>query len=167
MSEQPRYAVLATERANRASHALDRMTPLEIARLMNREDARAVRAVGRALPAIARAVDAIVVGLAHGGRLFFVGAGTSGRLGVLDAAGRAPTFGASPALVQAGMAGGRAWVCRSREGAAYDPVAAARAVRARVRPGDAVVGVSASAVTPFVRGALSAARRAGAATVLV
>src|SRR5262245_30097045 len=167
MSPQPRYARLATERANRASHALDRMTPLEIARLMNREDARAVRAVGRALPAIARAVNAIVEALAHGGRLFFVGAGTSGRLGVLEAAECPPTFGTSPALVQAVMAGGRASVFRSREGAEDDPAAAARAVRARVRLGDAVVGVTAGAVTPFVRGALAAARRAGAATVLV
>src|SRR5262245_13179597 len=152
MPEHPRYAGLATERANRASHALDRMTPLEIARPMNREDARAVRAVGRALPAIARAVDRIVAALAQGGRLVFVGAGTGGRLGVLEAAECPPTFGTSPRLVQAVMAGGRPSVFRSRQGAEDDPAAAARAVRARVRLGDAVVGVSASAGTPFVRG---------------
>ncbi|MGH7392956.1 MAG: N-acetylmuramic acid 6-phosphate etherase, partial [Candidatus Rokuibacteriota bacterium] len=167
MPPRPRYGRLATERANRASRDLHRMTPLEIARLMNREDARAVRAVGRALPAIARAVDAIVTALAGGGRLFFVGAGTSGRLGVLEAAECPPTFGTPPTLVQAVMAGGRASVFRSREGAEDDATASARAVRARVRRGDAVVGVSASAVTPFVRGALVAARRAGAAPVLV
>ncbi len=167
MPEQPRYAGLATERANLRSRALDRMTPLEIARLMNREDTRAVRAVGRALPVIARAVDAVVAALARGGRLFFVGAGTSGRLGVLEAAECPPTFGTPRSLVQAVMAGGRASVFRSREGAEDDAAAAGRAVRARVKRGDAVVGVSASAVTPFVRGALAAARRAGAVTVLV
>lgn len=167
MPPRPRYGRLATERPNRSSRALDRMTPLEIARLMNREDARAVRAVGRALPAIAHAVDVIVAALAGGGRLFFVGAGTSGRLGVLEAAECPPTFGTPPALVQAVMAGGRGSVFRSREGAEDDPAAAARAVRARVRRGDVLVGVSASAVTPFVRGGLAAARRAGAATVLV
>src|SRR5437660_12389634 len=167
MARTPRFDRLATERRNRASAALDRMDPVAIASLMNREDARAVRAVGRVRHAIARAVDAIVAALAAGGRLFFVGAGTSGRLGVLEAAECPPTFGTPPALVQAIMAGGRASVFRSREGAEDDAGAAARAVRARVRRGDVVVGVSASGVTPFVRTALIAARRRGAATILV
>jgi len=143
------------------------MTPLQIARLMHREDVRAVHAVGRALPAVARAVEAIVAALSRGGRLFFVGAGTSGRLGVLEAAECPPTFGTPPGLVQAVMAGGRASVFRAREGAEDDAHAARRIVRARVRPADALVGVSASAVTPFVLGALETARRAGAVTVLV
>src|SRR5437867_11112330 len=167
MARTPRYHRLATERPNRASAALDRMEPAAIARLMNREDARAVRAVGRVRTAIARAVDAIVVALRAGGRLFFVGAGTSGRLGVLEAAECPPTFGTRPSLVQAIMAGGRASVFRSREGAEDDARAGAQAIRARARAGDVVVGVSASGVTPFVRGALTAARRAGAPTVLV
>jgi N-acetylmuramic acid 6-phosphate etherase len=167
MRPRPRYERLGTERANRASRALDRMTPLQIARLMNREDARAVRSVGRALPAVARAVETIVAALARGGRLFFVGAGTSGRLGVLEAAECPPTFGTRPALVQAIVAGGRSSVFRSREGAEDDARAAARAVGARVRRGDVVVGVSASGVTPFVQAALVAARRRRAATVLV
>src|SRR5262245_34162675 len=167
MARTPRYDRLATERRNAASAALDRMDPRAIARLMNREDARAVRAVGRVSGAIARAVDAIVTALAAGGRLFFVGAGTSGRLGVLEAAECPPTFGTRPSLVQAIMAGGRSSVFRSREGAEDDAAAAARAVRRRVRRGDMVVGVSASGVTPFVRGALAAGRRIGAATVLV
>ncbi|MGH7325859.1 MAG: N-acetylmuramic acid 6-phosphate etherase, partial [Candidatus Rokuibacteriota bacterium] len=102
-----RYERLVTERGNRASRALDRLTALQIARLMNREDQWAVRAVRRALPAVARAVDLVVTALGRGGRLFFVGAGTSGRLGVLEAAECPPTFGTSPALVQAIMAGGR------------------------------------------------------------
>lgn len=162
-----RYERLLTERSARASRALDRMNALEIARLMNREDQTAVRAVRRALPAIARAVNRTVAALAGGGRLFFVGAGTSGRLGVLEAAECPPTFGTPASLVQAIMAGGRAAVFRSREGAEDDRRAAARAVRARVRRGDVVVGVSASGVTPFVRAALAAARQRGAATVMI
>jgi N-acetylmuramic acid 6-phosphate etherase len=162
-----RYAQLSTERSNPASHDLDRLSAREIARLMNREDARAVRAVGRVGPRIAAAVELIVETLSRGGRLFFVGAGTSGRLGVLEAAECPPTFGTSPRLVQAIMAGGRASVFRSREGAEDDEAAAAREVRRRVRAGDLVVGVSASGVTPFVRRALAEARRLGATTALV
>jgi N-acetylmuramic acid 6-phosphate etherase len=162
-----RYARLATERANPRSLDLDRLTPGRIARLMNREDARAVRAVGRVAPRIGAAVELIVEALSRGGRLFFVGAGTSGRLGVLEAAECPPTFGTPPRLVQAIMAGGRASVFRSREGAEDDAPAAAREVRRRVRRGDVVVGISASGVTPFVRAALGEARRRGAATALV
>jgi N-acetylmuramic acid 6-phosphate etherase len=164
---QRSWAGLSTERVNLASRALDRLTPLGIARLMNREDQMAVRRVGRALPAIGRAVDLIVEALTHRGRLFFIGAGTSGRLGVLEAAECPPTFGTPPSLVQAIMAGGRSSVFRSREGAEDDPRAAARAVRARVRRGDVVVGISASGVTPFVRAGLGQARRMGARTILV
>jgi len=143
------------------------MTPGGIAGLMNREDRRAVAAVGRVRPQIAAAVKLVVAALHGDGRLFFVGAGTSGRLGVLEAAECPPTFGTPPRLVQAIIAGGRASVFRSREGAEDDQAAARRAVRGRVRRGDVVVGVSASGVTPFVRAALAAARRRGAATVLV
>ncbi|HEV8586221.1 MAG TPA: N-acetylmuramic acid 6-phosphate etherase [Methylomirabilota bacterium] len=167
MARGVRYERLATERANRASARLDRLDARGIARLMNREDARAVRAVGRAARAIAAAAELIVAALGAGRRLIFAGAGTSGRLGVLEAAECPPTFGTSPRMVQAIMAGGRASVFRSREGAEDDARAAVRAVRARVRAGDVVVGVSASGVTPFVRGALAAARRLGAGTVLV
>src|SRR3989442_14100659 len=143
------------------------MTPREIAALMNREDRRAVLAVGRAQPQIAAAVDMIVAALRDGGHLIFVGAGTSGRLGVLEAAECPPTFGTSRRLVQAIIAGGRGAVFRSREGAEDDAAAARRAVRARVRRGDVVVGISASGATPFVSAALTAARRRGAKTVLV
>jgi len=143
------------------------MTPAGIAALMNHEDRRAVAAVGRVRPHIAAAVKLIVAALQKGGRLFFVGAGTSGRLGVLEAAECPPTFGTPPRLVQAIIAGGRGSVFRSREGAEDDEAAARRVVRARVRRGDVVVGVSASGVTPFVRTALTVARRQGAATVLV
>jgi N-acetylmuramic acid 6-phosphate etherase len=162
-----RYDRLPTERANRSSARLDRLSARAIAALMNREDARAVRAVGREARAIGAAVDLIVRALAARGRLIFVGAGTSGRLGVLEAAECPPTFGTPPRLVQAVMAGGRASVFRSREGAEDDGRAAARAMQARARAGDVVVGVSASGVTPFVRESLAAARRLGARTVLV
>ena len=162
-----RYARLATERANSRSRALDRMTPGAIAALMNREDRRAVAAVGRVRREIASAVKLVVAALARGGRLFFVGAGTSGRLGVIEAAECPPTFGTPPRLVQAIIAGGRGAVFRSREGAEDNGRAARRAVRHRVRRGDVVVGISASGVTPFVRAGLAAARRQGAATVLV
>jgi N-acetylmuramic acid 6-phosphate etherase len=162
-----RYARLSTERANPASLDLDRLSARQIARLMNQEDARAVRAVSRVASRIAAAVELIVASLSRGGRLFFVGAGTSGRLGVLEAAECPPTFGTPPRLVQAIMAGGRASVFRSREGAEDDEAAAAREVRRRVRPGDVVVGVSASGVTPFVHAALREARRRGATTALV
>jgi N-acetylmuramic acid 6-phosphate etherase len=167
MAARVRYERLATERVNPRSARLDRLGARAIATLMNREDRVAVAAVGRVAPAIAAAVDTIVAALAAGGRLFFVGAGTSGRLGVLEAAECPPTFGTRPGLVQAIMAGGRRSVFRSREGAEDDTRAAARTVRARVRRGDVVVGVSASGVTPFVRAALATARRQGAATVLV
>ena len=167
MAARVRYERLATERVNPRSARLDRLGARAIATLMNREDRIAVAAVGRVAPAIAAAVDTIVAALAAGGRLFFVGAGTSGRLGVLEAAECPPTFGTRPGLVQAIMAGGRRSVFRSREGAEDDARAAARTVRARVRRGDVVVGVSASGVTPFVRAALVTARRQGAATVLV
>src|SRR5882672_12913805 len=167
MPSRVRYERLATERVNPRSRRLDRLSPRAIATLMNREDRRAVAAVGRVAPAIGAGVERIVASLARGGRLVFVGAGTSGRLGVLEAAECPPTFGTPRTLVQAIMAGGRASVFRSREGAEDDARAARRAVRARVRRGDVVVGVSASGVTPFVRAALAAAAARGAATILV
>jgi N-acetylmuramic acid 6-phosphate etherase len=167
MRSRVRYERLVTERVNPRSRSLDRLSPRAIATLMNREDRRAVAAVGRVAPAIAAGVERIVASLSRGGRLFFVGAGTSGRLGVLEAAECPPTFGTPRTRVQAIMAGGRASVFRSREGAEDDARAARRAVRGRVRRGDVMVGVSASGVTPFVRAALATAAARGAATILV
>jgi N-acetylmuramic acid 6-phosphate etherase len=162
-----RYDRLPTERADPGTGRLDRLSAVEIARLMNRADRRAVRAVGRAAPAIGRAVDLIVRALSRGGRLVFVGAGTSGRLGVLEAAECPPTFDTPPSLVQAVIAGGRRTVFRSAEGAEDDAPEGARQMRRRVRAGDVVVGIAASGVTPFVRAALREARRRGAATALL
>ena len=162
-----RYYRLPTERPNPRSRDLDHLSAVEIARLMNRTDRAAVAAVGRAARGIGQAVDVIVARLSRGGRLLFVGAGTSGRLGVLEAAECPPTFDTRPALVQAVIAGGRRAVFRSAEGAEDNAAEGARAIRRHARRGDVVVGIAASGVTPFVRAALDAARRRKAATVLV
>ena len=162
-----RYDRLPTERPNPRSRALHRLSPVAIARLMNRADRQALNAVGSAAPAIGRAVRAIVASLRRGGRLIFVGAGTSGRLGVIEAAECPPTFNTGPGQVQAIMAGGRRAVFRSVEGAEDDTRAGARAARGCASRGDVVVGIAASGVTPFVRTALDEARRRGAFTGLV
>jgi len=162
-----RFDRLPTERPNPRSRSLDRLAPAALARLMNRADGDALRAVGRAAPAIGRAVTAIVERLERGGRLIFVGAGTSGRLGVIEAAECPPTFNTSPRQVQAVMAGGRRAVFRSVEGSEDDARAGAAAIRRRARAGDVVVGIAASGVTRFVRAALAEARRRGALSVLV
>ena len=161
------YAALPTEQSNPRSRMLDRLTPRQLLRAMNREDALVPRAVGRVLPQISRAVQQLIRTMQRGGRIMFIGAGTSGRLGVIEAAECPPTFNTPTGLVQTVMAGGRAAVFRSREGAEDDGPAAARVVRRRVRAADAVVGIAASGVTPFVASALRAARAQGAATILV
>src|SRR6266852_2148333 len=157
-----------TEQRNPASKNLDRMTAREIVRLMNREDGKVAVAVGRELPAIARAVDAIVDGIRKGGRLIYVGAGSSGRMGVLDAAECPPTFGTSPKLVVALIAGGRRAITRAVEGAEDSERNGARDLRGVQLPGrDVVVGIAASGTTPYVVGALKYARKRGAMTVAV
>jgi N-acetylmuramic acid 6-phosphate etherase len=160
-------ARLPTEQSLARSRDLDRLSPRAFLRLMSREDVRAVRAVERQHGPIARAIRLIAGSLQRGGRLIFIGAGTSGRLGVLEAAECPPTFSTPPAMVQAVMAGGRGAVFRSREGAEDDRGAGRRAARNRVRAGDVVVGISASGVTPFVGAALRTAASRGARTVLI
>ena len=133
---------------------------------MNREDARVHTAVRRELPRIAQAVDAIVAALESGGRLFYVGAGTSGRLGVLDASEIPPTFQFPARKVQGLIAGGRRALVGSVEGAEDSEQAGARDLRKRrVSKGDVVVGIAASGSTPYVLGAVAEARRKGAFTV--
>src|SRR5438445_8996115 len=157
-----------TEQRNAASRNLDGMTAVEIVRLMNREDRKVAVGVGREIPAIARAVDAIVSGMRKGGRLFYVGAGSSGRMGVLDAAECPPTFGTSPKLVQALIAGGRRAITRGVEGAEDSSRNGERDLRAKkLTRNDVVVGIAASGTTPYVLGALRFARRRGATTVAV
>ena len=162
-----RYSRLPTERRHPQSHELDRLSIPALLGLMNREDAGVVRAVSRALPQIARAARLIARSLQRGGRLVFIGAGTSGRLGVLEAAECPPTFSTSPSLVQAIIAGGRGAVFRSREGAEDRAADARRQIERRVRAGDVAVGIAASGVTPFVAEALRTAARRGARTVLI
>ena len=158
---------LPTEQPLPQSRELDRLSPLEFLRLMSREDARAVRAVQRQHAAIARGIGLIAGAMRRGGRLLLVGAGTSGRLGVLEAAECPPTFSTTPSMVQAVMAGGRAAVFRSREGAEDDARAGAGALTRRVRAGDVVIGIAASGITPFVRAALAASAARGARTILI
>ncbi len=135
---------------------------------MHAADADVHAAVGAALPALARAADAIAARLDAGGRWFYAGAGTSGRLGALDAAEIPPTFGTDPSLVVALLAGGREAMFEAIEGAEDDAAAGGRDLLAAGMTGkDAVVGIAASGTTPYVRGALKAARDAGALTVSV
>jgi N-acetylmuramic acid 6-phosphate etherase len=143
------------------------MSALEIATVMNAEDAKVAQAVERALPEIARGAELIVQRLRGGGRLLYFGAGTSGRLGVLDASECVPTFGVSPTMVQGFIAGGRQALTTSAEGAEDDRESGAWTVReqAKATSRDAVVGVAASGRTPYVLGALEEAGRIGAATI--
>ncbi len=157
-----------SEQRNAASRNLDRMSAMQIARLMNREDRKVAAAVRRQLPAIARAVDAIVKAIRNGGRMIYVGAGSSGRMAVLDAAECPPTFGTSPKLVQALIAGGRPAVTGAVEGAEDSPANAKRDLRAkRLARRDVLVGITASGTTPYVLAALKYARKRGATTVAI
>ena len=157
---------LLTEQPNPASAAIDAVSTEAALGIVNREDARVAAAVEREIPAIARAVDAIVDALRRGGRLFYIGAGTSGRLGVLDASEIPPTFGAPPELVTGIIAGGEAALSRATEASEDDPASGARDLLARgFTAGDALVGLAASGRTPYVLGAIAAARLLGAATV--
>jgi N-acetylmuramic acid 6-phosphate etherase len=144
------------------------MSTAEIVRLMNREDRKVAEVVGRELPAIARAVDAIVAAIRVGGRLFYVGAGSSGRMAVLDAAECPPTFGISPKMMRAFIAGGRRAVTGAVEGAEDSVANGERDLRrVKLTKKDVVVGIAASGTTPYVLGAMSYARRRGVMTVAV
>jgi N-acetylmuramic acid 6-phosphate etherase len=157
-----------TEQRNLASKNLDCMTAREIVALINREDRKVAIAVGREIPPIARAVDAIVAGIKKGGRLIYVGAGSSGRMAVLDAAECQPTFGTPPELVQALIAGGGRAITQAVEGAEDDVRRSERELRARkLTRNDVVVGVTASGTTPFVLAALKFARGREATTVAI
>lgn len=144
------------------------MSSKEIALLMSREDQRVPAAVAHEIPAIARAVDAIVTRMKLGGRLIYVGAGTSGRLGVLDASECPPTFGTSPQLVRALIAGGRKAVTEPVEGAEDSRTNARRDLRQiRLTENDSVVGLAASGTTPYVLSAIAYAKRHDALTIAV
>jgi N-acetylmuramic acid 6-phosphate etherase len=157
---------LPTEQILPAAADLDRMSSLEIVRLMNREDATVAPAVARALPQIARAIDTVVAGLRHGGRLIYVGAGTSGRIGALDASEIPPTFNTDPRTVQFIMAGGPKALGASTEASEDDTVLAIAEIKKR-KPGkhDIVLGIATSGRTPFTIAAVQYARAHSARTI--
>ena len=157
-----------TEKRNPRSANIDTLSTLEIVDLINSEDRTVPEAVGSQRREIAAAIDVIVDSLRQGGRLFYVGAGTSGRLGVLDASECPPTFGVRRSLVQGIIAGGRRALVRSIEGAEDYPQDGAAAIdKKRVTSRDVVIGLAACGVTPFVHGALRRAKQIGAATICV
>lgn len=161
-----RWARLPTERRNPRSRHLDRLSAERVVALVLDEDRLALAAAGRRRAVVARAACLLARTLEAGGDVVFAGAGTSGRLGVLEAAECPPTFGTAPRRIRAVVAGGRASVFRSREGA-EDREDDGRREGRRLHARDLLIGVSASSVTPFVRGALGGARARGARTVLL
>jgi N-acetylmuramic acid 6-phosphate etherase len=159
---------LATERRNRATQDLDQMSALDIVTVMNHEDTSVPRVIRQVLPAIAEAVDRVAECFAKGGRLIYVGSGTSGRIGALDASEALPTFGTGPGMVQFLIAGGEKALTRATE-ASEDSVELGRADMARKKPGkrDVVVGIAASGTTPYTISALEYARSKGAGTIAI
>jgi N-acetylmuramic acid 6-phosphate etherase len=158
--------VPGTEAPNPRTSAIDTLSSLEIVTMINEEDARVAGAVHDQLPEIARAVDAIVDRLQRSGHLFYFGAGTSGRLGVLDASEMPPTFSVPPSLVQGWIAGGDGALRRSAEAAEDDAAGGAQVAReADVGEADVLVGIAASGTTPWVLGAVAEARSRGAMTI--
>jgi N-acetylmuramic acid 6-phosphate etherase len=160
------FEKLLTESANAASAGIDARDTPDILRIINDQDAQVAAAVAVEIPQIARAVEAIVGAIRAGGRVFHIGAGTSGRLGVLDAAECPPTFGVPESLFQGVIAGGEAALAHATEASEDDPVGGERDLLARgFRQGDVLVGIAASGRTPYVLGAIGLARRLGAVTV--
>jgi len=168
MPHPSKWQQLPTEAINPASLGIDKLPSADIIDVMLGEDRKMLAAVARERERIALAVDIITQALRKAGRLVFLGAGTSGRLGVLEAAEIPPTFGLGKNQVQGIMAGGKSSVFRSREGAEDQYEDGVRAVK-RLKPGrkDVFVGVSASGMTQFVRGGLAAGRKAGARIIFV
>ena len=157
-----------TEMSNRKSENIDKLSTQKIVELINSQDRLVAPAVGKEKKNIAKAVDIIVKSFQQGGRLFYVGAGTSGRLGVLDASECPPTFGAKPTLVQGIIAGGRRALVRAVEGAEDKESDGANVIiKKGIRPKDVVVGIAACGMTPFVRGALKQASKIKVATILI
>lgn len=157
---------LLTEQQNPASAHIDVLPTADVLALINREDQKVADAVAAEIPQITEAVDGILDRVRTGGSLFYIGAGTSGRLGVLDAAECPPTFHVAPDLVQGIIAGGEAALARATEASEDDPEAGRRDLIARsFTPQDALVGIAASGRTPYVLGAIEEANRLGALTI--
>jgi len=165
---QSKWQALPTEAINPVSVAVDKATVPDIIEMIVNEDRKVVAAVHREKERIAHGVEIVTQALRKGGRIIFIGAGTSGRLGVVEAAEIPPTFGTNPNLVQALMAGGHDAVFRAKEGVEDNYEEGARSIgRLRLDKKDVVVGVSASGMTAFVRGGLTRARKAGAKIIFV
>lgn len=157
---------LVTESRLPASSHLDRLTTRQILHLINEEDCKVAPAVRRVIPAIEKAVELVVDSFHRGGRLFYIGAGTSGRLGVLDASECPPTFGTKPSMVTGIIAGGRRTLVRSREGIEDERDSARGDVRKHgIRQGDVIVGIATSWRTPYTLEGVREARKLGARTV--
>jgi N-acetylmuramic acid 6-phosphate etherase len=168
MPYHSKWEYLPTEAINPDTLAIDKMPALDVIDHMVAEDRKVVAAVAKERVRIAHGVDIIATALKKGGRLFLVGAGTSGRLGIVEAAEMPPTFGTAPELVQGIMAGGQEAVFKAREGVEDNFEEGARCVpRLRINKRDVVIGVSASGITPFVRGALTGARKKNARIIFV
>jgi N-acetylmuramic acid 6-phosphate etherase len=165
-TERSSIELALTEQVNPDSVDIDTQPTLQIVRLLNQEDHKVAAAVEAALPQIARAVDSVVTVLEAGGRLFYLGAGTSGRLGVLDAAECPPTFNVKPDLIQGIIAGGESALARATEATEDDPDAGRHDVLAAgFTRDDILVGIAASGRTPYVLGAVAQAREMGAVTI--
>lgn len=161
-----RIASLLTEQQNPASAQIDKLPTEEMLRVINQEDRKVAESVEAELPRIAQAVDGIVEAFRKGGRLFYIGAGTSGRLGVLDASECPPTFNVPPELVQGIIAGGESALSRATETTEDDPAIGVRDLQARgFGAADVLCGIAASGRTPYVLGAIAEANRLGAMTI--
>lgn len=160
-------ALIPTETVNARTKRLDVASAAQTARMINAEDFNAARAVKKAAPAVSRAIEQAAQTFLAGHKIIFIGAGTSGRLGVLEAAECVPTFGVKPTQVTGIIAGGKKAMFRSKEGAEDDAGRGAEDILKTARAGDFVLGLTASGTTPYVLGALKAARRAGCHTALL
>lgn len=159
-------AKLTTERRNPASAHIDSCSTLEMVTIMQQEDSKIAAAIEKILPEIARAIDETSQRLEHGGRLFYLGAGTSGRLGILDASECPPTYGTDPELVQGLIAGGTPAIFRAQEGAEDNPDLAVEDLKEHdFTEKDVLVGIAASGRTPYVIGGLNYAKALGALTI--
>jgi N-acetylmuramic acid 6-phosphate etherase len=168
MQIHSKWESLPTEAINPASLAVDKAPVADIVEMVLQEDRKVIAAVQKERERIAHGVEIITQSLRKGGRIIFIGAGTSGRLGVVEASEMPPTFGISPKTVQAIMAGGQDAVFRAKEGVEDNYEEGARSIsRLRLSPRDVVIGVSASGMTPFVRGGLTRARKAGAKIIFI
>ncbi|HEX5475656.1 MAG TPA: N-acetylmuramic acid 6-phosphate etherase [Vicinamibacterales bacterium] len=168
MPSHSKWQSLPTEQINPASLAIDKAPVRDIVEMVVGEDRKVVAAVQKEKERIAHGVEIITQALRKGGRIIFVGAGTSGRLGVVEAAEMPPTFGTPPRTVQAIMAGGQAAVFKAKEGVEDNYEEGGRSIgRLRLSKRDVVIGVTASGMTPFVRGALTRGRKAGAKIIFV